>query len=131
MLNTDIAKLRRQEQTDYLFLARRERCWLFDVPSVFERGGYANLCWLAYEGRGGWPVICLYLHVSKSVEGRPWGSVTLLDYQTTAQDVAAGSELPRSQREKFIKAILKRYTHNAPYCSMLETIQYLKTGEVK
>ena len=33
----EIARLSREEQADFLFLARREKCWLFDIPSVYTR----------------------------------------------------------------------------------------------
>lgn len=77
------------------------------------------------------PVITLFLHIDKTVEGLPWGSVTLLDYSTAAQDVGVFSELPPAQRERHIRLIVRRYTRNARYCSVREVIEYLKTGEVK
>ena len=122
------AKLRRQEYTDYLFLARTPWCWLFDLSAVYERGSYANVCTLAYQGIPGGPVIALFLHVEESVAGRPWGSVTLLDYPAAAQDAAVFSELPPAQRERHIRLIVKRCTRNARYCSFREVIEYLETG---
>lgn len=126
-----IARLCRQEYTDFLFLARTPWCWLFDLPTVYDSGTYANLCALAYQGVPGGPVIALFLHIDKTVEGLPWGSVTLLDYPTAAQDVGIFSELPPPQREQHIRLMVRRYTRNARYCSVREVIGYLKTGEVK
>lgn len=126
-----IARLCRQEYTDFLFLARTPWCWLFDFPAVYDSGTYANLCALAYQGIPGRPVIALFLHIDKTVEGLPWGSVTLPDYSTAAQDVGVFSELPPAQRERHIRLIVRRYTRNARYCSVREVIEYLKTGEVK
>ena len=77
----DLLKLQQGGAADYLFLARRERSWLFDPPRVYEPGSYENLCWLAFQDRAGWPVLALFLHVEKFVGGRTWGSVTLLDYR--------------------------------------------------
>ena len=77
----DLLKLQQGGVADYLFLARRERSWLFDPPRVYEPGSYENLCWLAFQDRAGWPVLALFLHVEKFMGGQPWGSVTLLDYR--------------------------------------------------
>ena len=126
-----IARLCRQEYTAKFFFAGTPRCWLFDFPAVYDSGTYANLCALAYQGIPGRPVITLFLHIDKTVEGLPWGSVTLLDYSTAAQDVGVFSELPPAQRERHIRLIVRRYTRNARYCSVREVIEYLKTGEVK
>ena len=79
----------------------------------------------------GGPVIALFLHIDKTVEGLPWGSVTLLDYPTAAQNVGAFSELSPPQRERHIRLTVRRYTRNARHCSIREVIEYLKTGEVK
>jgi len=129
-IDLDIAKLSRREQADYLFLARREKSWLFDLPSVYTQDSYANLCALAYQGRKQWPVLVLLLHVDRLVDGRPWGSVALLDYGATAQDVEAVCTEPEEQRERHIRLVLKRRDRQAPYCTILDVIQYFKTGEV-
>lgn len=127
-IEADAAKLSAGEQADYLFLARREKSWLFDLPSVYTAGSYANLCALAYQDRAWWPVLVLLLHVDKIVEGRPWGSVTLLDYRTAARDIAIFSPLPQAQRDRHIQLILKRRDRQARYCTILDVIRYLKTG---
>ena len=98
---------------------------------MYDSGTYANLCALAYQGVPGGPVIALFLHIDKTVEGLPWGSVTLLDYPTAAQNVGAFSELSPPQRERHIRLTVRRYTQNARHCSIREVIEYLKTGEVK
>ncbi|WP_352416761.1 hypothetical protein [Oscillibacter ruminantium] len=130
-IETDIAALSRCAHTDYLFLTRREKSWLFDLPAVYTQDSYENLSWLYGAMTPDVPVIALLLHVDKTVEGRPWGSVTLLDYPATAQDVETFAPLPEPERERHIQRITKRYTHHVRYCSLLEVIQYLKTGEVK
>lgn len=127
-LELDLIKLQRGGQADYLFLARREKCWLFDPPRVYEPGSYENLCWRACQDRAGWPVLALFLHVEKIVDGRPRGSVTLLDYLETAHDVEQYSKLPAPQRERHWKLLVRRYLQKVQYCSILEVIQYLKTG---
>ena len=90
-----LSKLCRQEFSDYLFLARRGWCGLFDFPAIYEKDSYANLCWTAYRAVPGGPVIALFLHIDKTVEGLPWGSVTLLDYPTAAQNVGHSPNCPR------------------------------------
>lgn len=130
-LDMSISKLYQQDFADCFFLARQTWCDLFEASSIYEKGGYANLCWLVWQGiPGGGPVIALFLHIEKIIAGRPWGSVTLLDYSATVRDVITVSELPPSRRKQCCKLIAKRYTRNAGYCSMWDTIRYLKTGEV-
>lgn len=51
-LALDIRKLERQEDRDYLFLARREKSYLFPVEDVYLSESYANLCWTAYVKAG-------------------------------------------------------------------------------
>ena len=123
-----LSKLHRQEFSDYLFLARRGWCSLFDFAAVYEKDSYANLCWTAYRVLPGGPVIALLLHVDKSVEGLPWGSVTLLNYRASVEDVEIFAPLSQAQRERHIRLILRRYLRNPRYCSVREVIEYLKTG---
>lgn len=86
-LDLCIAKLCRQEYTDFLFLARTPWCCLFGFPAVYVCGSYANLCTLACCNAPGGAVTALFLHIDKTVRGQPWGSVTLLEYPIVAQDV--------------------------------------------
>lgn len=123
-----IAELCRCERTDYLFLARREKCFLFGVPAVYTPDSYENLTWLYGTGAPGVPVLALFLHIVKTVEARPVGTVTLLDYAATARDVAIFSALPALERDRHIQLITKRCTRQTRYCTMLEYIQHLNTG---
>lgn len=127
-IDLDIAKLIRCEHTDYLFLSRREKSYLFDLPAVYADGSYENLAWMYGKEPSLFPAIALFLHVIKTVEGHPWGSVTLLDYQETAQGVEIFSMLSKVEREKHIKDIIRHYTTHTSYCAIFEIIQYLKTG---
>lgn len=131
-INRDIAKLRRHEAEDYLFLARRGLCRLSTLTAAYDGHDPANADWLAFRGMTMWPVVALFLHVDRVAEGRPWGSVTLLDYQAVAKDIATFSPLSQAQRGRHIKLLVKRYTQRPGLCSMLDMIHYLKTGkEVK
>ena len=73
-------------------------------------------------------MLALFLHVEKFVDRRPWGTVTLLDYLETARDVEQYSQLPVLQRERHWKLLVRWYLQKVQYCSILEIIQYLKTG---
>lgn len=130
-IDRDIAKLRRHEAEDYLFLARRGLCRLSTMTAAYDQYDSANADWMAFRGMTMWPVLALFLHVDWVAEGRPWGSVTLLDYQAVAKDIATFSPLSQAQRERHIKLLVKRYTQRPGLCSMLDVIHYLKTGEVK
>ena len=99
----------------------------FDPPRVYEPGSYENLCWLAFQDRAGWPVLALFLHVEKFVGGRPWGSVTLLDYREAAHDAETFPPLP-GPAGAALEAAEKAVSPKVQYCSILEVIQYLKTG---
>ena len=102
---------------------------MFDPPRVYEPGSYENLCWLAFQDRAGWPVLALFLHVEKFVGGRPWGSVTLLNYREAARDAETFFRPDRAPSgERHLKLLRKRYLQKVQYCSILEVIQYLKTG---
>ena len=89
----EVAELQRSRHTDYFFLARNGRCRLSTLPAVYEPDTPANLDWLACRGVTPWPVVALYLHADKTVEGLPWGSVTLLDQQAAVEDVSIFSAL--------------------------------------
>ena len=63
-LALDIRKLGRMEDRDYLFLARREKSYLFPISEVYLAESYANLCWTAYKLFSEPKVDALYLHIS-------------------------------------------------------------------
>ena len=79
-LALDIRKLGRMEDRDYLFLARREKSYLFPISEVYLAESYAYLCWTAYRLFSEPKVDALYLHISHVIKGRPFGIVTVLDY---------------------------------------------------
>ena len=130
-IERDIERLQRHEAEDYLFLVRRGLCRLSTLPAAYDEHDPAHADWMAFRGMSIWPIAALFLHVDSTVEGRPWGSVTLLDYQAVAKDIATFSPLSQAQRERHIKLLVKRYTQRPGLCSMLDLIHYLKTGEVK
>lgn len=113
---------------DFLFLARRGRGWLSDFPTVYTPGTEENRIWTYGIAFPHIPVTALFLHVDNSIEGRPWGSVTILDYPATVTDIETFSPLPQAQRERHIRLMIRRYLRNPRYCCLLEVIQYLKSG---
>lgn len=123
-----IASLENGEAKDYLFLARRGLCRLSAMSAAYDRNNFANSDWLAFRGMNLWPIVALFLHVEEVVDGRPRGSVTLLDYQAAAKDINTFSQLPERQCKRHAELMARRYAGQTRYCSMLEVIQYLKTG---
>lgn len=49
-------------------------------------------------------------------------------YREAARDAETFSALAGPQRERHLKLMRKRYLQKVQYCSILEVIQYLKTG---
>ena len=127
-VDMDIAKLCRGADTDYIFLARREKSWLFPFSAIYTPGSYEYLTYtyaliLPYIS-----VAALFLRVSKRIEGTTWGSVTALHYAASALDVETGAALPEPLRGQHIKDMAKRYTSNTRYCTIADMIEFLKTG---
>lgn len=126
-LALDIRKLGRHEDRDYLFLARREKSYLFPISEVYRAESCAYLCWTAdHQALPGLPVDALYLHVSRVVHGWPQGIVTVLDYAASAADVEQFAPLPEKEAAAHVRRIVKHYRRHARICSTLEFIQYLR-----
>lgn len=123
----DIQKLERMEEDNYLFLVRRERSWLFDLPRVYTPGTYENLTWTSGLEIPRFPVVALLLRVERGGEEIVHGSVTLLEYPTVARMIVMCSHLPETQRERYIECFLKRCAQ-APSCSVLEVIEFMRMG---
>lgn len=125
-LTLDIRKLERQEDRDYLFLARREKSYLFSVEDVYLAESYANLCWTAYLGFPGPHVDALYLHVSRAVHGHPFGSVTVLDYAASAQDAERFSTRTRREAAPHVRRVVRHYRTHVQIGSTLDFIKILR-----
>ena len=108
-LALDIRKLERAEDRDYLFLARREKCYLFPISQVYRAESYAYLCWTAYTLLASVPVDAMYLHVSRVVHGHPFGTVTLLDYGASAKDVLQFAAPSGQETAAHIRQVVKHY----------------------
>lgn len=125
-LALDIRKLERPEDRDYLFLARREKSYLFPVEDIYLAGSYANLCWTAYLGFPGPHVDALYFHVSLAVHGRPFGSVTVLDYAASAQDAERFAACTRREAAPHVRQVIKHYRTHVQIGSTLNFINILR-----
>ena len=129
-LTLDMKRLLRGEDTDYFFLARREKSYLFPVSEVYEPDSFAHLCWTAYRGRPDPHVDAMYLHVTNVVHGWPMGSVILLDYEAAAQDAELFAQHPGKELDAHIRSITGRYRSYARFCDMEEFFAQLrKDGE--
>ena len=127
-VDRDIQAMRKSGDSDFLFLARRNKTGLFDLPSVYTPGSAANLIWTRRPSPSCLPTAALFFHVERSVANGPWGSVTLLNYPDSVRDVETFAPLAPGIRARHIRLIAKRYIRDVRYCSMMEVIQYLKTG---
>lgn len=125
-LALDLRKLERQKDKDYLFLARREKSYLFPVEEVYLAESYANLCWTAYLGFPGPNVDALYLHVSRAVHGHPFGIVTVLDYTASAQDAERFAARTRREAAPYVRRAVKHYRTHVQIGSTLDFIKILR-----
>ena len=125
-LALDIRKLERQESRDYLFLARREKSYLFPVEDIYLAESYANLCWTAYLDFPGPRVDALYLHISRTIHGHPFGLATVLDYAASARDVEQFAARTRRETTAHVRWIIRRYRTHARIGSTLDFINRLQ-----
>lgn len=126
-LELDIKRLKRCEDRDYLFLARREKSYLFPVSEIYTAGSYAYLC-----SRPGPHVDALYFHISRTANGWPFGSVTVLDYEAAAKDAEKFSALPKKELQAHIQKTVDHYQHHTQICSVKDFIEHLrKAGDTE
>ncbi len=125
-LKLDIRTLERSEDRDFLFLARREKCYLFPMSQVYQMDSYAYLCWTAYLGRDYLPVDALYLHRTGTVNGCPLGTVTVLDYTASARDVERYAAPAEQSAALHIQRRIKHDRHHARIGSTTDFIEMLK-----
>lgn len=125
-LALDIRKLERQEDRDYVFLARREKSYLFPVEDIYLAESYANLCWTAYLDFPGAHVDALYFHVSRAVHGRPFGLVTVLDYAASAKDAARFAACTRKEAAAHVRRVVRHCRAHTQIGSTLDFIKILR-----
>lgn len=125
-LALDIRKLERQADRDYLFLARREKSYLFPVSEVYLAESYAHLCWTAYLGFPGPHVDALYLHISRAIHGHPFGAVTVLDYAASAQDAERLAARTRREAALHVRQVVRHYLTHVQIGSTFDFIKILR-----
>ncbi len=125
-LEVDIRTLERSEDRDFLFLARREKCYLFPISQVYQLDSYAYLCWTAYLNRDYLRVDALYLHRTDTVNGWPLGTVTVLDYTASARDVERFAMPTEQSAAPHIQRIIEHYRYHARIGSTLDFISAVK-----
>ena len=127
-LKAELEILEQSRHNDYLFLARKDRFRLMPLSEVYTAGSDANGFLTLFEVQTCWPVLALTLHVEYMESGIHRGSVVLMDYFELVRDVALFDRLPDAQREGHIKQLITRCVRYAPQCTMVDLIEYLKTG---
>ena len=127
-LKAELEILAQNGYSDDLFLARKDRFRLMALSEVYTAGSDANRLLAMFEVQTCWPVLTLLLY-AEYMEGdvRRW-SVILMDYPELVRDVVLFDRLPNTQRERHIKQMISRCLRCAPQCTMMELIEYLKTG---
>ena len=126
-LKAELEILEQSRYNDYLFMARKDRFRLMALSEVYTAGSDANGFLALFEVQT-WPVLALLLHVEYMESGVHRGSVILMDYPELVRDVALFDRLPDAQREGHIKQLINRCVRYAPQCTMVDLIEYLKTG---
>lgn len=127
-LKAELEILEQSRYNDYLFLARKDRFRLMPLSEVCTAGSDANGFLTLFEVQTCWPVLALTLHVEYMESGIHRGSVILMDYPELVRDVVLFERLPDTQREGHIKQLITRCVRYAPQCTMVDLIEYLKTG---
>ena len=127
-LKAELEILEQSRYNDYLLLARKDRFRLMALSEVYTAGSDANRLLAMFEVQTCWPVLTLLLHAEYMEGDVRRGSVILMDYLELVRDVVLFDRLPNIQRERHIKQMISRCLRCAPQCTMMELIEYLKTG---
>lgn len=127
-LKAELEILAQNGYSDDLFLARKDRFRLMALSEVYTAGSDANGFLAMFEVQTCWPVLTLMLHAEYMEGDVHRGSVILMDYPELVRDVVLFERLPDTQREGHIKQLITRCVRYAPQCTMVDLIEYLKTG---
>ena len=127
-LKAELEILAQNGYSDDLFLAQKDRFRLMALSEVYTAGSDANRLLAMFEVQTCWPVLTLLLHAEYMEGDVRRGSVILMDYPELVRDVVLFDRLPNTQRERHIKQMISRCLRYAPQCTMMELIEYLKTG---
>lgn len=127
-LKAELEILAQNGYSDDFFLARKDRFRLMALSEVYTAGSDANRLLAMFEVQTCWPVLTLLLHAEYMEGDVRRESVILMDYPELVRDVVLFDRLPNTQRERHIKQMISRCLRCAPQCTMMELIEYLKTG---
>lgn len=118
----------RNKDNDYLLLAQKGSFRVMALSEVYTYGSSSNAFLHSLEAQICRPILAMLLHVEYVENGIHGGSVILADYSELVRDVALFDRLPDAQREGHIKQLINRCVRYAPQCTMVDLIEYLKTG---
>ena len=116
------------KDNDYLLLAQKGSFRVMALSVVYTYGSSSNAFLHSLEAQICRPILAMLLHVEYVENGIHGGSVILADYSEFVRDVALFDRLPDAQREGHIKQLINRCVRYAPQCTMVDLIEYLKTG---
>ena len=116
------------KDNDYLLLAQNGSFRVMALSEVYTCGSSSNAFLHSLEAQICQPILAMLLHVEYVESGIHRGSVILMDYPELVRDVVLFERLPDTQREGHIKQLITRCVRYAPQCTMVDLIEYLKTG---
>ena len=128
ILTAELEMVARNKDNDYLLLAQKGSFRVMALSEVYTVGSDANRLLTMFEVQTCWPVLTMMLHAEYMEGDVRRGSVILMDYPELVRDVVLFDRLPNTQRERHIKQMISRCLRCAPQCTMMELIEYLKTG---
>lgn len=128
ILTAELEMVAQNKDNDYLLLAQNGSFRVMALSEVYTCGSSSNAFLHSLEAQICRPILAMLLHVEYVENGIHGGSVILADYSEFVRDVELLDRLPNAQRERHIKQMISRCLRYAPQCTMMELIEYLKTG---
>ena len=128
ILTAELEMVAQNKDNDYLLLAQKGSFRVMTLSEVYTCGSSSNAFLHSLEAQICRPILAMLLHVEYMESGIHRGSVILMDYPELVRDVALFDRLPDAQREGHIKQLINRCVRYAPQCTMVDLIEYLKTG---
>ena len=128
ILTAELEMVAQNKDNDYLLLAQNGSFRVMALSEVYTCGSSSNAFLHSLEAQICRPILAMLLHVEYVESGIHRGSVILMDYPELVRDVVLFERLPDTQREGHIKQLITRCVRYAPQCTMVDLIEYLKTG---
>lgn len=128
-LALELHRLKEGDSRHYLFLARREKCFLFPLAEVYQEGSYANLSVLSPCGQSDGKSDALLLQPKRAPKTRPRGNLTVLHYPDVAMDVEVFSLLTcQLDKEDHLRAFLRSCGREAKPGKWSDYLRHLSVG---